>query len=123
MDSTLFKEDHYGPGFQHAVSRGTPGGESAVLTMRSLRDAVKAAPYGKGMACVEAALHDKGFEHLRTMLQAGGSVPRRGVKEGTRSLPCSCGKTASFKRRKIKTVLSSVGHLPIDLHRRRWLRR
>jgi hypothetical protein len=29
-------------------------------------------------------------------------------------LPCSCGKTASFKRCKIKTVLSSIGHLSID---------
>jgi hypothetical protein len=29
--------------------------ESAVLTMRSLTDAVKAAPHGKGMACVETA--------------------------------------------------------------------
>ena len=29
---------------------------SAVLTMRSLMDAARAAPHGKGMACVEAAL-------------------------------------------------------------------
>jgi hypothetical protein len=29
-------------------------------------------------------------------------------------LPCSCGKNASFKRCKLKTVLSSIGHIPID---------
>jgi hypothetical protein len=42
--------------------------ESAVLAMRSLMEAARAAPHGQGMACVEAALHEKGFEHLRKML-------------------------------------------------------
>ena len=44
--------------------------ESAVVTMRSLMDAVKTAPHGQGMSRVEAALHDNGFEHLRKMLQS-----------------------------------------------------
>jgi phosphoribosylaminoimidazole (AIR) synthetase len=44
--------------------------ESAVLTMRSLMDAAKAAPHGQGMICVESALHENGFEHLRKMLAA-----------------------------------------------------
>ncbi len=43
--------------------------ESAVLTMRSLVQAAESAPHGQGMACVESALHEKGFEHLRQMLQ------------------------------------------------------
>jgi len=47
--------------------------ESAVLTMRSLTEAAKAAPPGKGMIYVEAVLHDKGFEHLRTLLQAAAA--------------------------------------------------
>lgn len=42
--------------------------ESAVLAMRSLMDAAKSAPHGHGMSCVETALHEKGFEHLRKML-------------------------------------------------------
>ena len=29
-------------------------------------------------------------------------------------MPCSCGKNASFKHFKQKTVLSSVGHIPVD---------
>ena len=29
-------------------------------------------------------------------------------------MPCSCGKKASFKRCKVKKVLSSIGHIPID---------
>jgi len=44
--------------------------ESAVLTMRSLMDAVRDAPHGHGMACVESALNDQGFAHLRAMLAA-----------------------------------------------------
>ena len=44
--------------------------EPAVLTMRSLMDAVATAPHGHGMACVESALNDQGFAHLRAMLQA-----------------------------------------------------
>ena len=57
--------------------------ESAVLTMRSLTDAVKAAPQGKGMACVETVLHDKGFEHLRTMLQAAVASHAGAQKKGS----------------------------------------
>jgi hypothetical protein len=56
--------------------------ESAVLVMRSLTDAVKAAPHGKGMVCVETALHDKGFEHLRTMLQAAVASHEGAQKKG-----------------------------------------
>ena len=57
--------------------------ESAVLTMRSLTDAVKAAPHGKGMACVETVLHDKGFEHLRNLLQAAVASHEGAQKKGS----------------------------------------
>lgn len=57
--------------------------ESAVLTMRSLMDAAKAAPHGKGMACVEAVLHDKGFEHLRKILQAAVASHEGAQKKGS----------------------------------------
>lgn len=56
--------------------------ESAVLTMRSLLEAVKTAPNGQGMACVESVLHDKGFEHLRTMLQAAAASHEGAQKKG-----------------------------------------
>ena len=56
--------------------------ESAVLTMRSLMDAVKAAPHGHGMECVESALHDKGFEHLRSMLRAAVASHEGAQKKG-----------------------------------------
>jgi hypothetical protein len=57
--------------------------ESAVLTMRSLLDAVKTAPHGQGMACVESVLHDKGFEHLRKMLQTAAASHQGAQKKGS----------------------------------------
>jgi O-acetyl-ADP-ribose deacetylase (regulator of RNase III) len=57
--------------------------ESAVLTMRSLVDAAKAAPHGHGMECVEAALHERGFEHLRRMLQAAVASHEGAQKKGS----------------------------------------
>jgi hypothetical protein len=56
--------------------------ESAVLTMRSLMDAAKSAPHGRGMFCVEAALHEKGFEHLRRMLETAVASHEGAQKKG-----------------------------------------
>ncbi len=67
--------------------------ESAVLAMRSLLDAAKAAPQGQGMACVEAALHEKGFEHLRTMLQAAAASHEGAQKKGSAVCLVPAGKT------------------------------
>jgi len=63
-------EDHMGLDFNALSAQELLAAESAVLVMRSLTQAVKTAPHGQGMACVETALHDKGFEHLRTVLAA-----------------------------------------------------
>lgn len=57
--------------------------ESAVLTMRSLLEAVKTAPQGQGMACVESVIHDKGFEHLRKMLEAAAASHPGAQKKGS----------------------------------------
>ena len=56
--------------------------ESAVLTMRSLLDAVRTAPHGHGMACVESVLYDKGFDHLRSMLAAAAASHEGAQKKG-----------------------------------------
>jgi hypothetical protein len=61
--------------------------ESAVLTMRSLLDAAKAAPHGQGMFCVEAALHENGFEHLRKMLQTAVASHEGAQKKGSAVCP------------------------------------
>jgi hypothetical protein len=56
--------------------------ESAILTMRSLMDAAKSAPHGQGMARVESALHEHGFEHLRKLLQAAVASHEGTQKKG-----------------------------------------
>ena len=56
--------------------------ESAVLTMRSLMEAAKTAPYGHGMERVESALHENGFEHLRNMLRAAVASHEGAQKKG-----------------------------------------
>jgi hypothetical protein len=77
--------------------------ESAVLTMRSLMDAARAAPHGHGMACVETALHDKGFEHLRKMLATAMASHEGAQKKGSAVCLVRAGKTprsnAARKRR------------------------
>jgi hypothetical protein len=67
--------------------------ESAVLTMRSLMDAVNTAPHGKGMARVETVLHDKGFEHLRKILQAAVASHEGAQKKGSAVCLVPAGKT------------------------------
>ena len=57
--------------------------ESAVVVMRSLMDAVKSAPHGHGMECVESALHQNGFDHLRNMLQAAVASHEGAQKKGS----------------------------------------
>lgn len=57
--------------------------ESAVLTMRSLLEAVKTAPHGQGMACVESVIHAKRFEHLRTMLTTAAASHEGAQKKGS----------------------------------------
>jgi hypothetical protein len=77
--------------------------ESAVLTMRSLMDAAKSAPHGHGMSCVETALHDKGFEHLRTMLATAVASHEGAQKKGSAVCLVAAGKpprsNAARKRR------------------------
>jgi hypothetical protein len=44
--------------------------EQAVAALRALDRAADAAPHGQGLACMEACVHDKGFELLRTLMAA-----------------------------------------------------
>ena len=70
-------------GFRPIVAPELLAAESAVLTMRSLMDAGQSAPDGHGMECVESALHAKGFEHLRNMLQAAVASHEGAQKKGS----------------------------------------
>jgi hypothetical protein len=61
--------------------------ESAVMAMRSLMDAARAAPHGQGMARVETVLPEKGFEHLRALLQAAVASHEGAQKKGPAVCP------------------------------------
>lgn len=54
----------------------------AVETFRALRQAVKTAPHGKGLATVEAVVRDKGFDQLSKMYQAAVKEHPEAQKKG-----------------------------------------
>lgn len=55
--------------------------EQAVLVYRSVIDAMDAAPHGKGLACMEAAVMQGGRAHLRQILERAAST-HEGVQKG-----------------------------------------
>lgn len=54
----------------------------AVETYRALQRAVKTAPHGKGLAVVEAVVHDKGLDHLRRMYETALQEHPEAQKKG-----------------------------------------
>lgn len=61
--------------------------EQAVLTLRALNDAADHAPMGHGLACLEAVIHDKGFDHLRRLMTLAASARPEAQKRGSASGP------------------------------------
>jgi hypothetical protein len=59
--------------------------EQAVLTLRALDRAADAAPQGQGLAYLEAAITDKGFEHLRNMMSLAANARDEAQKKGSAS--------------------------------------
>ena len=65
--------------------------EQALLNYRELKRLMKSAPHGQGMAVMETAVRDKGFEQMRRTLglligahdeaQKKGSTPSRAPAE------------------------------------------
>ena len=54
----------------------------ALETYRALQQAVRTATHGKGLATVEAVVHDKGFAQLRAMYQAAVREHPEAQKKG-----------------------------------------
>lgn len=71
--------------------------EQAVLTYRALERAAADAPVGKGMATLEAVIHDKGFEHLRNMLSVASASRPEAQKKGFASSPVPAAVKPSSK--------------------------
>lgn len=56
--------------------------EQAVSTLRMVKLAGDAAPHGKGLFCLEQAVHDHGFPLLREILQRSISAQPEAQKKG-----------------------------------------
>lgn len=56
--------------------------EQAVLNFRELMGVMKTAPYGKGMAVLELAVREKGFEQMRKTLTLLSSAHDEAQKKG-----------------------------------------
>lgn len=61
--------------------------EQAVLAFRSVKDAMRTAPHGRGLAVMEDALMDKGVQTLRVMLQEAVSAHPEAQKGGPAACP------------------------------------
>jgi hypothetical protein len=72
--------------------------EQAVLTLRALDRAADAAPQGQGLAFLEAAIADKGFEHLRNMMSLAVNARDEAQKKGSASGRVLAGNRRSSKR-------------------------
>ena len=59
--------------------------EQAVETLRALDRAANDAPHGQGLACMEAAIHDKGFDLLRSIMTATAGARDEAQKKGSRA--------------------------------------
>jgi hypothetical protein len=56
--------------------------EQAVATLRLVKQAGDAAPHGKGLFCLEQAVHDHGLPLLRQILQRSADVRAEAQKKG-----------------------------------------
>jgi hypothetical protein len=72
--------------------------EQAVLTLRALEQAAATAEHGKGLATLEAVIHEKGFEHLRHMLSVASASRPEAQKKGSVSGPALAEIKASLRR-------------------------
>lgn len=57
--------------------------EHAVLAYQSVRQAMEQAPMGQGMAHIEQAVLEKGFQILRRMIELGASEHPEAQKKGS----------------------------------------
>jgi hypothetical protein len=56
--------------------------EQAIATLRMVKKAGDAAPHGKGLFCLEQAVHAHGFPLLRDILQRSISARDEAQKKG-----------------------------------------
>jgi hypothetical protein len=76
--------------------------EQALLNYRELRRLMKDAPHGKGMAVLEQAVREKGFEQMRQTLSLLANAHDEAQKKGSTAgrVPVEAGPTSSAAPRK-----------------------
>jgi len=72
--------------------------EQAVETLRALDRAADDAPHGQGLACMEACVHEKGFDLLRGLMASTAGARPEAQKKGFASDRVPAGRTRSSKR-------------------------
>jgi hypothetical protein len=73
--------------------------EQAIETLRALDRAADAAPHGQGLACMEACIHDRGFDLLRTIMASSAGARPEAQKRGPASGPASAAAARRSSRR------------------------
>ena len=61
--------------------------EQAVETLRALDQAADAAPHGRGLSSMEAAIHDRGVDLLRSIRASTAGARDEAQKKGSRAPP------------------------------------
>jgi hypothetical protein len=73
--------------------------EQAVETLRALDKAADDAPHGQGLARMEACVHDKGFDLIRSIMTSTAGARPEAQKKGPASGPAhGAGGTRSSRR-------------------------
>jgi hypothetical protein len=57
--------------------------EQAIETLRALDKAADEAPWGNGLECMEACIHDKGFGLLRSLMAQTAGARTEAQKKGS----------------------------------------
>jgi hypothetical protein len=71
--------------------------EQAVETLRALDKAADDAPHGRGLSCMEACIHDKGFALLRGIMASTAGARPEAQKKGPACgpAPAAAGRRSS----------------------------
>jgi hypothetical protein len=72
--------------------------EQAIETLRAVDQAANDAPHGQGLSCMEAVIHEKGFDLLRQIMTATASARPEAQKRGSVSGLAAVAATRSSRR-------------------------
>lgn len=77
--------------------------EQTLLSYRELKGVMKNAPFGKGMAVMEQAVREKGFQQMRQTLGLLINAHDEGQKKGSTvsRVPADARPTSSAARKKV----------------------